>query len=218
MEVQRKIQEDTNLYFRMKEGDRDAFDSLFIRYYPILNAYAQQFVLNEDAEEIVQDIMLWLWESKERQVIETSLGQYLFKAVKNRCLTLINRNLIRQKINNILHQEMQHIFDDPDFYIVEELSKKIENAIQALPESYRFAFEQNRFNNKTYQEIAAELGVSVKTIDYRIQQALKILRVELKDFLPILLIFLSYSPNDNFFFDPFDTGKSSNKTEYKQLH
>lgn len=186
-----RIFDDVNLYLRIKEGEKDAFDTLFKRYYPILRTYARQFVGDEDAEEIVLDIMLWLWESKDNHVIETSLGQYLFRSVKNRSMTLINRNLARQKVNNILHEEMQYIFDDPDFYIVEELSRKIEDAIQSLPESYRIAFEKNRFQRQTYQQIADELGVSSKTIDYRIQQALKILRVELKDFLPLLMFILA---------------------------
>lgn len=191
MEKHDKILKDIDLYMQIKDGNRIAFDTLFKKYYPILCAYARQFVGKEDAEEVVQDIMLWLWESRENQVIEDTLGQYLFRAVKNKCLTLINRSLIKQKVNNILHKEMQYLFDDPDFYIVEELSRKIETAIAALPESYRIAFEKNRFHNKTYQEIAGELGVSTKTIDYRIQQALKLLRVELKDFLPLLIIIIN---------------------------
>ena len=80
--------------------------------------------------------------------------------------------------------------EDPDFYIVEELSRKIEEALQRLPDSYREAFELNRFQHMTYGEIATCLEVSSKTVDYRIQQALKLLRVELKDYLPILLAIL----------------------------
>ena len=54
----------------------------------------------------------------------------------------------------------------------------------------REAFELNRFQNLTYNEIAERLGVSPKTIDYRIQQALKQLRIDLKEYLPLLLPFL----------------------------
>ena len=75
--------------------------------------------------------------------------------------------------------------------IIEELTQKIEKAILNLPESYRVAFEMHRFQNKTYQEIAEELNISSKTVDYRIQQALKQLRKELKDYLPLLLFFFA---------------------------
>lgn len=180
--------DDKVLYSAIQMGDKAAFDALFLKYYPVLCAYGKQFVEIEDAEEVVQDVMLWLWENREVHIIETSLQQYLFRAVKNRCLTLINKNILKQKVNNILHDEMQEIFGDPDFYVVEELTQRIEEALGKLPESYRIAFEMNRFQNKTYKEIASELEISPKTVDYRIQQALKILRSELKDYLPLIII------------------------------
>ena len=63
---------------------------------------------------------------------------------------------------NILTPDIQELFEDPDFYIIDELTQKIEKAILNLPESYRIAFEMHRFQNKTYQEIAEELNISSK--------------------------------------------------------
>lgn len=178
--------EDNQLFQAVKEGDKKAFDTLFLRYYPMLCAYAKQFVDLEDGKEIVQDVMVWFWENKEMQTFDPSLKNYLFKSVRNRCLTLTNRNEIKQRIQKKLQVHMEQLYEDPDFYIVEELAGKIETAIMRLPESYREAFELNRFQNMTYNEIAFKLGVSPKTIDYKIQQALKILRHELKEYLPLL--------------------------------
>ena len=181
---------DETLFQEIQRGDEKAFDVLFLKYYPSLCAYAQQFVEYDDGQEIVQDVMVWLWENREMHTFEISPKSYLFKAVKNRCLTLISRNEIKQKIINTLYDNQQLEYEDPDFYIVEELSRKIEEALQRLPDSYREAFELNRFQQMTYGEIATCLEVSSKTVDYRIQQALKLLRVELKDYLPILLAIL----------------------------
>ena len=89
-----------------------------------------------------------------------------------------------------MYEGDDHLFDDPDFYVVEELSQKIQSALEALPSNYREAFEMNRFQKLTYKEIASQLNVSSKTVDYRIQQALKQLRIDLKDYLPLIL-FLS---------------------------
>ena len=183
--------EDFELYSQMKKGDREAFNTLFLKYYPVLCAFGKYYVSMEDAEEIVQDIMVWLWENRSFQVIEVSLRSYLFKSVKNKCLALIDKNYTKKRFcEHVLATEMQGTFEDPDFYIVEELSRKIEEALQRLPDSYREAFELNRFQHMTYGEIATCLEVSSKTVDYRIQQALKLLRVELKDYLPILLAIL----------------------------
>ena len=171
---------DEVLFQKIQAGDVKAFDTLFMRYYPLLCAYAKQYVDFYDGQEVVQDVMVWFWENRNMQVIESSPKNYLFKAVKNRCLTLINRNELKQQIVNTLYA-------DPDFYVVEELTRNIEAALSRLPESYREAFEMNRFQNMTYNEIAQKLNVLSKTVDYRIQQALKLLRVELKDYLPLLM-------------------------------
>ena len=79
------------------------------------------------------------------------------------------------------------LHDGIKYYQIEELAKRIEDAVAALPESYREAFVMHRFRDMSYKEIAEILGISPKTVDYRIQQALKQLRVDLKDYLPLLL-------------------------------
>ena len=178
---------DEVLFEKIQAGDVKAFDILFIRYYPLLCAYAKQFVDFDDGQEIVQDVMVWFWENSSMQVIESSPKNYLFRAVKNRCLTLINRNELKQRVVSSMYENQQSQYEDPDFYIVEELTRNIENALSRLPETYREAFEMNRFQSMTYNEIAEKLNVSSKTVDYRIQQALKLLRVELKDYLPLLM-------------------------------
>lgn len=173
---------------RMKDGDKKSFDWLFLKFYPYLRVYAQRFVGKEDAEEVVQDIMMNIWINREKLNIEVNIQHYLLIAVKNRCLSLISRDTLKRNIFSLINLEAEEIWNDPDFYILDELREKIEQAIQSLPETYRYAFEQNRFNNKSYQNLADEEGVSVKTIDYRIQQALKILRKELKKYLHLLFL------------------------------
>ena len=93
----------------------------------------------------------------------------------------------KNKILTILYNHTNTPYDNPNFYIEEELIRKIEKSIQDLPENYRQAFEMNRFQDMTYKEIASHLNISSKTVDYRIQQALKILRIKLKDYMPLLI-------------------------------
>ena len=171
----------------VQRGDQKAFDTLFRRYYPMLCAYGHRFVELEDAEEIVQDVMLWLWENRETLVIESSLNSYLFKMVYRRALNKLAHIDATQRADTRFYEEMQEMLQDTDYYQIEELAKRIEDAVAALPESYREAFVMHRFRDMSYKEIAETLGVSPKTIDYRIQQALKQLRVDLKDYLPLLL-------------------------------
>lgn len=171
----------------VQHGDLKAFDALFRRYYPILCAYGHRFVELEDAEEIVEDSLLWIWENRETLVIESSLNSYLFKMVYRRALNKLAHIDTTQRADTRFYEEMQEMLQDTDYYQVEELTRRIEEAVAALPESYREAFVMHRFRDMSYKEIAETLGVSPKTIDYRIQQALKQLRTDLKDYLPLLL-------------------------------
>lgn len=171
----------------VQHGDLKAFDALFRRYYPILCAYGHRFVELEDAEEIVEDSLLWIWENRETLVIESSLNSYLFKMVYRRALNKLAHIDTTQRADTRFYEEMQEMLQDTDYYQVEELTRRIEEAVAALPESYREAFVMHRFWDMSYKEIAETLGVSPKTIDYRIQQALKQLRTDLKDYLPLLL-------------------------------
>ena len=153
----------------------------------MLCAYGHRFVDLEDAEEIVEDSLLWIWENRETLVIESSLSSYLFKMVYRRALNKLAHIDATQRADTRFYEEMQEMLQDTDYYQIEELAKRIEDAVAALPESYREAFVMHRFRDMSYKEIAETLGVSPKTIDYRIQQALKQLRVDLKDYLPLLL-------------------------------
>ena len=179
-------QSDTDLIYAIKDGDKKAFDSFFMRYYPVLCAYSKQFVCLEDGQDIVQDIMVNIWINRKKILIDTSPRNYFFKSVKNKCLSFLDRNELKERVQKTVHETMGYMYDSPDFYIVEELTSKIEEALSRLPESYRKAFELNRFKDMTYNEIAEELSISPKTIDYRIQQALKMLRRDLREYLPLL--------------------------------
>ena len=83
---------------------------------------------------------------------------------------------------------MEEQAEVPEYASIDELVARLDNEIEALPESYRVAFQMCRFSGKSYKEIAAELGVSDKTIYYRIQRALRLLRERLGEHLYSLLL------------------------------
>ena len=186
----KEMTEDQYLLFALSKGQKAAFDKLFRKYYPPLCAYARRFIELEDAEEIAQEIMLWLWENRSQLVIETSLQQYLFKMTYNRSLNLIAKKEATVRAETNFYTVHQQLPDDFHLWQMEELNKTVQATIAALPDSFRTAFVMHRFKGMSYKKIAEALQVSPKTIDYRIQQALKQLRINLKDylaFLPILL-------------------------------
>ena len=181
---------DVSIINQLQKGDKLAYKQLFIKYYSPLCEYASQYISDEDSEDLVQDLMLFIWETKENLVIETSLKSYLFISTKHRCLNAIKKNLYHERVHNVIYDKLKDQFEDPDYYLVNELTENINKAISELPDTYRETFTLSRFGEQTNVQIAGKLNVSVKTVEYRISQALKILRVKLKDYLP-LLSFLS---------------------------
>ncbi len=192
MEKSNLTLEDKELLSLLQEGDKRAFSAIFHKYYKPLCDYAYQFVSFEDVEEIVQDIMLWLWQNHDTLIIRTSLHSYLYKAVHLRCLTRIEQNIAKQRMENRYMKRVgkeQYLL--PEDYQTEELINRIRHAIDRLPDKFREAFVMHRFQDRSYKEIAEKLNVSPKTVDYRIQQALKLLREDLKEYFPVLLLFFA---------------------------
>lgn len=183
---------ESDLLDALRGGEQKAFEHLFRRYYPMLCAYAQRFVELEDAEEVVQEIMLQIWENRRELNIQVSVSQYLFKMTYHQALKLIARKEVAARAETCFHSRYQELPEHIDYYQIKELTQRIEEAINELPESYRTAFILHRFKGQSYKEIAERMNVSPKTIDYRIQQALKLLRVRLKDYLPLVMASFLY--------------------------
>ena len=174
----------------IRKGNKDMYNRMFVHYYSPLCEYASHYVSDADAEELVQDVMLHVWETRDYFTVEKSLKSYLFVSVKNRCFNAIRDRRSRERIHNYLYENLKDQIEDPDYYLYNELAINIEKSINELPETYRETFQMSRFGEMQNAAIAAQLGVSVKTVEYRITQSLKILRVKLKDYLPLLTFFL----------------------------
>lgn len=123
-------------------------------------------------------------------VVRVSLKSLLFVSVRNRALSMAGRTMIRSRIYQTIALRCDEMLDDPDFYLNNELERLFEQALAKLPDEFRLAFMMNRSEGKSHKEIAAELHVSPQTVNYRICQALRILRKELRDYLPLLLLLL----------------------------
>ena len=182
------MSEDQVLLDKIQQGNQNAYNRMFVQYYSPLCEYASQFVSDVDAEELVQDLMLHVWENRKYLAVEKSLKSYLFVSVKNRCFNAIRDRQSRSRVHHFLYQKLKDKIEDPDYYMINELAVNLEKAVEELPENYRETFKLSRFGEMSNAAIAEQLGVSVKTVEYRITQSLKIIRVKLKDYLPLLTL------------------------------
>lgn len=180
---------------QLRAGDQHAFEALYRQYYKGLCAFAAQYISLSEAEEVVQDTMMWLWEHRESLDEQLSLKTLLFTIVKNKALNLVTHEEIRRRVHQEIVDKFREAFEESDLYLNHELFSLYRQALAKLPPEVRQAFEMNRHRHLTHKEIAQQLGVSPQTVNYRIGQALKLLRAELKDYLPLILLLLSLREN-----------------------
>lgn len=165
-------------------GDAKTFELLFKLYYKRLILVANRLLNDVSvAEEIVGDVFTYLWEKGHEIKFTTSVGSYLFKMVKNRCLNHIkhqkteNLYLSYLQRNNLLDEMLQSLENG---YEEKELTQQINDAINTLPEKCREVFILSRFGELKYREIASQLHISTKTVERHIGIALEKLRKILK--------------------------------------
>lgn len=133
---------------------------------------------------------MWLWEKNSRIDLRFSLSTYLHSAVKNRCCTLISRNAVKGKMLSDVRLSIIEEAGAMNEVEVRELRSRLREAIAGLPPAQKEAFMKSRFEGKTYKEIAEELSVSPKTVEYRVAQAIRHLRSSLADCLPFMILVL----------------------------
>ena len=107
MENEYLHQDDQLLISSIRNGNEESFALLFKKYYPMLCAYGSRFVELEDAEECVQDALLWLWENREVLVIQSSLSNYLFAIVHHRAISRIRQLEAKSRAETYFYEEMQ---------------------------------------------------------------------------------------------------------------
>lgn len=167
------------------------YDRIYLTFYPRMIRFAKEYVIfDEDAENIVQDVFLFLWEKRKTLKIDINLTSYLFKLVKNHCIDFLRHKSIVNEYVQEYEMKLSALEQlDYAFSSEKDIEKIINDAINQLPNRCREIFIKSRIKGEKYQEIAEELNLSVNTIEKQISIALKKLRIELKDYLP-LLIFL----------------------------
>lgn len=180
-----------------KRLDIDFIQELFFKYHGRLVLFANKFTGDiQVSQDLVQDAFLKLWERTEIHSTIESPKAYLFQAVRNSCLNHHRHLNIKQSVEAKLYskidaqERMAYLgIDDPMYSLLEmEMEEKVQHIIESLPEKCREVFKLSRRNLLKNKEIADKLGISVKMVEKHISKALTILRVELADYLGVILL------------------------------
>jgi len=166
------------VFKKIKDGNIEAFETLFRSFYEPLCRYACQFVENmETAEEIVQDLFYTIWKERQNLQIFTSVNGYLYRSVKNRSLQYVEKVRVRDEYQKMYDESaMIETFTPQEALEYKELEEYIQETLRHLPDRRQKIFRMNRMEGKKYNEIAEELHLSVKTVEAEISKALRELR------------------------------------------
>lgn len=174
----------------LREGNHNAFEQLFDSWYEPLCRYAYSILKNmDDAEDVVQKTFCKLWDQHETLDIQSSINSYLYRIVHNDSINSIQQQTSHQEhnlnyistINPEVNSTIEHVESS-------ELQQAIDKALATLPPQCKRVFEMSRIEQLSYAEIAKNLNISTNTVGNHISKALKLLRVELIDFLSICIV------------------------------
>lgn len=176
---------DIVLFKRVQADDRLALNSLFTTYYQKLCSFAYTYLKNPcEAEEIVADVFVNLWQHRHQLEIHKSFKSYIYISVRNACLKIIERKQpLFEDVEELLEHANWVSSDDPQHSIhAGELQYQIKVAVDGLPARCRQVFTMSRVNELTYQEISEILGISEKTVENHMVRALDSVRKSITRF------------------------------------
>lgn len=184
------ISEDV-LIDRFKAGDQSAYEMIFRFYYPGLVLFASQYVMyEEDAEEIVQDFFVRVWQKRDQVNQTGTLKPYFFTSIKNSSINFLYKQKHQDKlIQNIVRISENNLLYQPDVFVMSDLQDAIRKAVNSLPPKCREVFILSRINGLKNEDIANKLNLSKRTVETHVSNGLKHLRIELKDYIGLLAIF-----------------------------
>lgn len=177
----------------LKSHSRKAFDEIYQMYAKRLFAYCKQYTKNtEDAEEIVQDVFIRLWNNRVNIKQEDSLRSLLFIISKHYLINAYRANLNSPVYEDYIESLSEQIIDNTSEKIeYEEFVRNLKFALKKLPATQRKVIELSRFQDLSNKEIAQELSLSEQTVKNQLSLGLKTLRNELKKFSTLVsLLFI----------------------------
>lgn len=174
-----------------------AYELVFNLFYPRLVYFAKEYVPYDDAKNLVQDAFVALWNKKPEFLNKAQLQSFLYTSVKNNCIMYLRHEKVKKsygedeavrKQNQVYTLALEQI--DTSHITFQEIEFIVEKTLGDLPPRCREVFILSRMEGKKNQEVAEALEISVKSVEAQITKALKLFRIALKDYLPLVAYLL----------------------------
>jgi RNA polymerase sigma-70 factor (ECF subfamily) len=178
----KSIDSESSVALRVRRGELAAFESLFHRYYEPLVRSAFSYVRARDvAEDVVQDVMVAVWERHTEFALHSSAAAYLHSAVRNRALDMLAHDAVVQR--HAAESESAATPATDELVFATELARIAHAKVEALPTRMRDVYRLRRDSALSNAEIAAVLGITVHAVYVQMARAMKILRAGLAPWL-----------------------------------
>lgn len=188
---------DELLHFKnLKSGIEKGFEYFFNKYHSHILGFCIQFISDkQQSKGVAQEAFLNLWLNREKIEKINGIESFLYTYAKSKCLNIIRHQKVKEKYTNKTLNEKERLLNYDilksmsfDSMAFTELEQLISKSIEDLPDKTKEVFLKKRFENKKNKEIAQELNITLKTVESHMTKALKILRLKLSEYLPLILI------------------------------
>lgn len=184
---------DTDLLKLLKKGDIEAFDLIYNHYCHKLHNFVLMYLKQEeDAEEIVQEVFVKIWQSLEKIDVYASFESFLFTIAYNTTMSLLRKRLSETKSREYL-KSMQQI-DAANEVINEiqfkELNQKVQLLLNNLTPRQKEIYILSREEGLTHQEIAKKLNISTSTVNNHLVNTFKYLKSRIDSSLAVNILFI----------------------------
>ncbi|WP_461791650.1 RNA polymerase sigma factor [Pedobacter sp.] len=181
---------DHDLVLLLRQGNEGAYTEIYNRYKWLLHAHAYKKLGDRDAtNDVIQELFTNLWIKREDIVLMSTLSAYLYTAIRNRVLNIIEHREVESKyIDSLSDFATQYTGGTDHLVRKNQLSAIIEKEIAALPPKMREVFELSRKSHLSHKEIAKKLQISEETVKKQMKNALKELRNRLGPLLYLILL------------------------------
>ncbi len=175
-----------------KKGDQEAFAILYKKYSKILYQYIFFIIKHkEQAEGIVQDVFVKVWEEKENLNENLSFSAYIHTIARNKFYDFIRKSINRQSYKKFLANKTNNHLNQTELDVnYRELIEKVDNLINQLPPKRKRIYEMCKKEGMTRKEISEKLNLSISTVDNQLIKAKKFIRNGLTEYGFCVILFL----------------------------
>lgn len=177
----------------LKKGDRSVFSEVYFLYHEKIFFFVKRKTDSPYiAEEVTQLAFIKLWQSRENLSESHPLFSQLFRIVQSVLIDELRKQATYlSKTGKVIHLSVDEYSDVLEKLSEKEMRSRIMKIVEAMPSNRRKVFEMNRLQGMSYKQIAEQLSLSVKTVEYHLLEALKQLKRELGHHLPYVLLMLA---------------------------